>query len=156
MIRTLTTGSLLLAMVGSSLGCQFIARSPEQYAADTTALLEKYNGEMKACYDKVLKDDPSAEGTVYVHFRVDKETGDLGMQSVRAKKSTAPRAVQQCVHYVLGGVRADQLENLGTDDVEVRGSTGADLKLEPPDQRDGLATFIYEMKVAPQSSTDDS
>lgn len=112
----------LIVLAGSiSLGCQFHARSPEDYQKETTALLESKKDELKSCYDEVLKADSKAEGTVTVNFSVEPKTGAIVNPQVDSEKSTAPEPLQQCVVTALQG-----------------------LALDPPDEREGVASFTYD------------
>ena len=125
----ITATALLAAVAATSMGCTFIARSPEQYRDDTRAVLESAAAGLKTCYDGVIKGNKSATGTVTVRFTVEQETGIIKDAQVDAEQSTAPAPVQDCVMQSLGG-----------------------LKLDPPDARDGKATFTYEFEIAPQQA----
>ena len=114
----------LAAILMLSTGCQYIARSSEDYAKDTKALVAKKQGKMKSCYDKVLKKDSKAAGIVAIKFSVEPKTGTLKNAKVNKKKTTAPESVQQCV--------LDQMKGL---------------TLDPPDQREGLGSFEIEFKA---------
>lgn len=116
------TKMALIVLAGSiSLGCQFYARSPEDYQKETTALLDTKKDELKSCYDEVLKTDSTAGGTVAVNFSVEPKTGAIVNPEVDAAKSTASETLQQCVITALEG-----------------------LALDPPDQREGVASFTYD------------
>ncbi|HXS17875.1 MAG TPA: AgmX/PglI C-terminal domain-containing protein [Polyangiaceae bacterium] len=117
--------ALLLGAVFLS-GCQFYARSPEDYAKETQALLATKNEDIKGCYDKVLKKDKDAAGVVAVNFKVEKKTGKVVDPTVDDAKTTAPKALTKCVTKAMEG-----------------------LTLDPPDQRDGMASFEYEFKANP-------
>ena len=97
MMRTLTMGALLLTMTGSSLGCQFIARSPERYRGDTRALLDSGKAAVKTCYDKEHKSDNAAQGTVTHNYTVEKEPGILAKVEISAANTSAPKGLQACV-----------------------------------------------------------
>ncbi len=105
-------------------GCQFYARAPEDYAKETEALLATKNEEIKSCYDDVLKKDKKAKGVVAVNFKVESKTGKLLDPSVDEEKTTAPKELSACVVQAMDG-----------------------LTLDPPDQRDGVASFEYEFKA---------
>lgn len=105
----------------TSLACQFHARSAEDYAQETKDLLKTKKGEMKTCYDEVLKADKEAAGVVAVDFVVQAKTGEITEVTVNSDKTTAPEPLTQCV---------------------VNAMTG--LTLDPPDQRTGKASFAYE------------
>ncbi len=111
----------------SSIGCSFAARSPDMYRDDTAKLLAEKSGDIKSCYDGILKSDKGASGTVVVHFIVAEDTGVIQNVKADGAKSTAPEAVQSCVVDAIGG-----------------------LKLKPPDARKGDATFTWEFEIAPQ------
>jgi hypothetical protein len=118
MTKRIIPGMLLLA-AGIS-GCEFHARSPEDYQAATRALLESRSSQIKSCYDNVLKSDKKAAGTVVVKFTVMEETGAITDAQV-AEGTTASPAVGQCIVTALDG-----------------------LALDPPDERKGDATFVWE------------
>lgn len=101
-------------------GCQFYARSPEDYKNATRGVLETRSAQVQSCYDSVLKKEPAASGNVVVHFTVKEKTGDI-VDVEALPSSTAPPEVGQCVVNALQG-----------------------LTLDPPDQRKGDATFIWE------------
>lgn len=126
-MQKLTATALLTALTMGSLACSFIARPPEQYRDDTQAVLDAAGGNLKACYDGVIVNDKNAKGTVTVMFSVEAETGIVKNAKVDEANSTAPAPVQDCVLQTLGG-----------------------LKLDPPDARDGQATFSYQFDIAPQ------
>jgi hypothetical protein len=126
-MQKLKATALLAALAVGSIACSFMARGPEQYRDDTKAVLEAAGGNLKACYDGVIVADKSAKGTVTVLFSVEPETGVIKDARVDEAKSTAPAPVHDCVLQTLGG-----------------------LKLDPPDAREGQATFSYEFDIAPQ------
>jgi len=102
-------------------GCSFNARSAEDYASETTALLKTKEAQLKGCYDEVLKTDPKASGIVAVHFTVAPKTGEIKDATIDKDATTAPEALGQCVLDAMAG-----------------------LKLEPPDAREGKASFSYD------------
>lgn len=114
--------ALLLAAAGAS-ACEFHARSPEEYQQATRGVLDSRSGQIKACYDNVLKTDKTAAGMVVVHFTVTEETGAITGAEV-TKESTAPEALGQCIVQALDG-----------------------LAIDPPDERQGDATFVWEFKA---------
>jgi hypothetical protein len=120
----LLTVALLAAQC--TLGCSFHARSPEDYASETTALLKTKEAQLKSCYDEVLKADASASGVVAVYFTVTPKTGEIVNAAIDKEATTAPEALGQCVLDAMVG-----------------------LKLDPPDQREGKASFSYDF--APNS-----
>ena len=64
-----------------------------------------------------------------VKFVIEAETGVIKDAKVVAKKSSAPKDLQQCV---------------------VRSMEG--LVLTPPDARDGHATFVWDLTIKPQTN----
>ena len=122
MKNSLTRLSLFAA--AAVLGCSYNARAPEQYRADTAALLETQNGAIKQCYDNILRVDPGVSGRVAVKFTVQEETGQITTPAIDAATTTAPEPLAQCVLQAL-----------------------SNLKLVPPDDNAGHARFIYEFRV---------
>lgn len=114
----------LVALAALAAGCSFAARSPEMYAADTEKLLESKSAEIKQCYDAALKTNQTLAGRVTVNFTVRTETGEIADVKVDAPNTTAPEVLQGCVIAALQG-----------------------LKLDPPDEKDGLATFSWEFQA---------
>lgn len=115
---------LLVSLLAStSLGaCSFHARGPEDYKKDTRALLETRDSQIRECYEKLLKEDKKAEGKVVLKFVVKSESGAI--TNVKAStKDGASEELSACVTEAVAG-----------------------LKLDPPDQRDGNAEFVYEFK----------
>lgn len=115
--------TILLALFASSAlaGCQFHARSAEEYEKETRQVIETKKEDLKACYDEVLKKDKKAEGTVTVKFLVEAKTGVIKDVKVNEKKTTAPESLSACVAKTLEG-----------------------LKIDPPDARDGVVTWSYD------------
>jgi len=107
-----------------TVGCQFYARAPEDYSKETGALLASKNDEIKSCYDEVLKTDSKAEGIVAVTFKVEKKTGKIVDPAIDKERTTVSDTLSACVINAING-----------------------LTLDPPDQRDGLASFEYEFKA---------
>lgn len=123
--------SLLLpfcALLGP-LGCSFYARSPAEYSQETTKLLETKSEQLKSCYDEVLEKESGAHGVVAVDFRVEAKTGAILEPTVDKAKTTASEPLQQCVLSVMEG-----------------------LKLDPPDQREGKASFSYNFETGEAKS----
>lgn len=110
----------LIAVVFALGGCQFHARGPEKYRQDTRSLLQTRSAEIQSCYETALKGDTNAGGTVVVHFTVAPDSGAIGAATV-LPESTAPAALGECVVRALDG-----------------------LALQPPDERQGDATFAWE------------
>ena len=109
-----------LTLVGLSLGCTFYARSTDDYKKDTRTVLEQQNGAIQGCYDQALAANPAQSGKVVVTFTVEKKTGQMTNVAADPNQSTAPDNLQNCVVKSLEG-----------------------LKLDPPDQREGQATFEW-------------
>ena len=117
----------LLLVSSLALGaCSFAARSPEMYRDDTAKALATKNGEIQACYDGVLKGNPSAAGKVTVKFDVETESGKISHVTVDKTQTTAPDPVADCV---------------------MRGIEG--LTLTPADQRKGEGTWAYDFQAPP-------
>jgi hypothetical protein len=114
-ILTLTVGAVLLA------GCGF-ARTPEAYRDDTGAVLGPKNDVIRACYDAVIKSNPTVGGTVTVKFIVDTEKGNIGNVMVDKANTTAPDPVSECV-----------ISNIN-----------AGLTLSPVDENKGEGTWVYQ------------
>jgi hypothetical protein len=104
-------------------GCSYNARDADSYRKETRALLETKSADIKSCYDAELVKDPKIAGTVVVKFTVEKETGKIANAAL-SKKSDAPESLGQCVVKAIDG-----------------------LALNPPDARDGDATFSWEFAV---------
>ena len=107
-------------LAAASAGCSFYARSTDQYLTDTRAELEKQNSSIQGCYDTALAANPAQSGKVVVTFTVEKKTGNIMNVAADPNQSTAPDNLQNCVVKALEG-----------------------LKLDPPDQREGQATFEW-------------
>jgi len=115
---------LCLALL--SLGaCSFYARGADDYRKATRELLETKNGSLEACYERSLADSEGAKGKVVVEFEVQAKTGKIVKAKVVETKTEASEALQRCVLSVLDG-----------------------LKLDPPDQRTGNATFEWDFARA--------
>ncbi len=110
----------LLAFGLSSVACTYMARGPEDYKHDTRAVLETRNADIKACYDAELKKNKDLSGKVIVHFSVEPETGVI-KEAMVLPESSAPPALGTCIVDALSG-----------------------LVLDPPDEREGDATFVWE------------
>lgn len=122
-----TLAAITLATLGfGAMGCQFIARSPEQYRDDTATLLATKSGDIKACYDGALRSNKSLQGNVKVKFLVEAESGVITNAAVDPAGTTAPQELTDCVMNSIQG-----------------------LALDPADARDGDATFTWEFTVGP-------
>lgn len=117
---TFKTAAIVATLSGAALvsGCQFHARSPQDYRDATAEVLANKDDAIRTCYDAAYKADPTAAGTVKVSFVVKADTGKF--VNVKAVGGTAPNAVQQCVVNAI-----------------------EDAQLTPPDKRDGDATFVW-------------
>jgi hypothetical protein len=118
-----TVAGCLLLLVAAS-GCEFHARDADSYRKATRALLETRSTDIKGCYDAELKKDPKVGGVVVVGFTVAKDTGAITNAKVIEKETTAPAPLGQCI--------VDSLKGLA---------------LDPPDARDGDASFQWEFQV---------
>lgn len=116
----------LVSLAALSAGCSFAARSPEMYAADTQKVLESKTADIKKCYDDALKTKQDLVGRVTVKFTVKNETGELTGVQLDPANTNAPEPLPGCVVAALQG-----------------------LKLNPPDEKEGLATFSWEFQSAP-------
>ena len=115
--------SFLALLSSAALGCSFNARDAASYRKDTRALLATKEPDIKSCYDAELKKDPKVVGTVVVKFKVAKETGKITDPKVD-DASNAPKSLAKCVVEAIDG-----------------------LALQPPDARDGDATFRWEFQI---------
>ena len=102
--------------------CSFHARSADNYRKVTRDLLETKSDGITACYKEALKQTPGVSGTVTVNFEVEAKTGKVVNPAVDTEASTAPEQLHPCVLQALEG-----------------------LTLDPPDQRTGQASFVYEL-----------
>jgi hypothetical protein len=111
---------LLVALTSA---CSYYARGPEDYRKVTRDLLETRQAEIKNCYEDAAKEEGAeASGTVVVNFKVEAETGKI-KDAKALPESSAPQELTSCVLTNING-----------------------LELDPPDQREGDATFTYEFK----------
>ena len=99
-------------------------RDGAMYRDDTRKLLETKQSELRQCYDAELQKDPKAGGKVVVSFTVQKDTGVVINPNVDDLQSTPNRTLRKCVVDALKG-----------------------LTLDPPDERDGDATFTWEFQA---------
>lgn len=111
------------ALAAALAGCSFHARDAEAYRKVTREVLETRNGDIKSCYDAELKKDKNLKGTVVVKLKVEKGTGIIKDVRLDTAASTAPESLGKCVVSALDG-----------------------LKIDPPDERDGDATFSWELE----------
>ncbi len=117
--------TFLVLALASLVGCSFYARGPEDYRKVTRDLLEKKNEKIEDCYKGELAASETAQGNVVVRFDVEAKTGNLTNIKVVDKKTNASENLQKCVVDALQG-----------------------LKLDPPDQRTGEATFEWDFSRA--------
>jgi hypothetical protein len=120
------TTILSLTALALATGCSVAARSPDMYANDTKAVLEKKNEEIRSCYDGVLKSKPGTAGKVTVKFEVLTDSGKITNVSVDQANSTAGDEVAACVTKSIDG-----------------------LVLTPADVRKGEGTWVYEFTAPP-------
>lgn len=118
--KHLVTG---LAIAAVAQACSFSARSPDDYRKVTGDLLATRADQLRACYDAALVANPAVGGVVVVSFKVEADSGKLLNPVFDPARTTAPEPLQQCVTAALDGLAVD-----------------------PPDQRDGNATFSWEFK----------
>ena len=119
----MTKSFALIGLVLAAAGCH--VRSADFYRDDVAKVLETKNGDIKACYDNVLKGNKEAAGTVNVHFIVEAKTGVF-----KDIKTDGPAELGTCVSNALNG-----------------------LTLPSPDDNNGDATFSYQFAVgAPAAS----
>lgn len=122
MIRSLIPFAIAL----STAGCSYHARDAESYRKVTRDLVETRSGDVKSCYDKELAASLDTSGTVVVRFTVQSETGQIVNARMDEVASSAPASLGACIVSALEG-----------------------LVLDPPDARDGDATFRWEFVVGP-------
>ncbi|MFO7561857.1 MAG: AgmX/PglI C-terminal domain-containing protein [Enhygromyxa sp.] len=118
--------SIKLAIIAPllfSVGCTFYARSADDYRTHTRELVDTRGPDIKDCYDVALQTDETVSGTVVVNFTVEKKTGKI-MNPVLDPASTAPAELSKCVVDAIDG-----------------------LQLDPPDAREGQATFTWRLEV---------
>jgi len=125
-MRTTFIKLSLFALVAAATGCEFHARSPEDYRDVTQALLDTKAQDIKACYDGALKGQKELQGRVTVQFVVEAETGKIKDVKVDPAGTTAPEVLNGCVTNSISG-----------------------LALTPPDKRDGIATWVYDFTPTP-------
>jgi len=120
---TKISGAVLAAVLGFSVVACGNARTPEQYATDTHAVLATKNGAIKDCYEAELRKDKATAGKVVVHFEVEPDTGKIGGVKV---ESAATPALGACVSSALEG-----------------------LTVSPGDSNQGVATFTWDFPPGP-------
>ena len=118
--------SLKLAIIAPlllSAGCSFYARDADSYRQVTRELVDTRGQELKDCYDVALQTNETVSGTVVVNFTVEKKTGKI-MNPIIDPQTTAPAELSKCVVDAIDG-----------------------LQLDPPDAREGQATFTWRFEV---------
>lgn len=123
-MRTLILSTLFVTASALSSGCA--ARDADTYRTDTRSLLETRNDSIKGCYDVALTTDPNVSGDVVVNLVVEKKTGKIMNTKIDPSRTTAPDALGNCIVEAIDG-----------------------LTLDPYDQREGQATFIWSFKANP-------
>ncbi|WP_394822590.1 AgmX/PglI C-terminal domain-containing protein [Pendulispora albinea] len=118
--------SALAALTGCGGGA---IRSPDVYRDDTKAALSAKDADIRACYDDILKGNPTASGKVTVKFEVETEGGKIQNVTVDKANTTAPDPVSQCVTKNISGVA-----------------------VTPPDVRKGEGVWVYEFSPPAASS----
>ncbi|HEY3665011.1 MAG TPA: hypothetical protein VGL19_03380 [Polyangiaceae bacterium] len=112
-------GIALLALSAASAGCGGAVRTADPYRDDVAKVLATKNGDVKACYDNLLKDKKDLTGKVTVKFTVEMKTG-----AFKDVKTDGPAELGTCVSSAMTG-----------------------LVLDPGDINNGDATFVYEFSV---------
>jgi hypothetical protein len=121
-LKLLMVATLLMPLMTA---CSFYARDAEDYRKVTRELVETRSGSIKECYDVALQTNEKVTGGVIINFTVEKKTGKI-MNPVVDPKSTAPAELSECVVTAING-----------------------LTLDPPDAREGQATFTWYFEAAP-------
>lgn len=124
-LRSVPSLLVVSALSLGAVGCSFAKRSPKMYSQATTELIQTKSGELKACYDAVLKGDENTAGSVTVFFVLEKDTGVV--KDVEVQDSTVPPEIQACVESSLQG-----------------------LVLKPGDADDGHATITFVFEPGPK------
>ena len=119
----LAKSGLLALALGAASGCA--VRSPEMYRDDTRKLLTAKRPVLAACYDAELQTHADATGKVIVHFTIERDTGRVLNPRIDDLLSTPNRTLRGCVLDAMQG-----------------------LVLDPPDERNGDATFTWEFRLA--------
>jgi hypothetical protein len=115
---------LLMATCGLMVGCGHgMRREDGGYRDATREMLASRNHLVKRCYDDVLSAQPELGGRVAVAFRIAPGTGQVTEASVDEDVTTAPARLRECVVKAIAG-----------------------LALNPPDEKEARATFVWEFK----------
>ena len=117
---------LAAALVAATAAACGTSRNTDAYRDDTARVLATHRKSIKQCYDHTLAGDPTAHGKVAVTFTVEHATGAISNAALDDKRTTAPGDLGTCVLDAMRG-----------------------LTLDPPDRRDGHATFVYEFEPPP-------
>jgi hypothetical protein len=120
--RSLVVSALVaLALTG---GCSFYARGPDAYRQAVRNVVDTKAPAVETCYKSAKEQNPQSQGAVVVRFDVEPKTGDIVRPEIVKEQTNADETLQRCV-----------LESL------------AGLKLDPPDQRLGQATFRWDFRL---------
>jgi hypothetical protein len=125
-MRIAIPGLLAATLLGLSLGCSGMARDTSSYESDTSALLDTRADQLQACYAKQLGYNGQLTGKLTITFTVEKKTGRLTKLGWDRNQTTVGDGLATCVVAALEGLR-----------------------LDPVDQRDGEATFVYTFRTTP-------
>jgi hypothetical protein len=109
-----------IALAASS-GCTFYARGPDAYRQAVRGVVDTKSPALESCYKSAKEQNPQSQGAVVVRFDVEPKTGNIVRPEIVKEQTNADETLQRCV-----------LESL------------AGLKLDPPDQRLGQATFRWD------------
>lgn len=120
-MKSLLTPTLFILSL-SVVGCA--ARSAEMYRDDTRKLLETKSSAVSDCYNTELQKDRTAVGKVVVRFKVEADSGKIVDAKVDETQSSGSKALGHCVVSAIEG-----------------------LILDPPDEREGDATFTWEFQA---------
>ena len=118
---------LLACCIAGAYASGCAVRDAAMYRDDTRKLLERKLPMLRECYDAELQKDPQAAGKVIVSFTVQKDTGNIVDAKLDDLQSTPSRTLRKCVTDALQG-----------------------LTLDPPDERDGKATFTWQFRAKSQ------
>ena len=113
--------ALIMVACASVAACSFYARGPDDYRTAVRKVLEQKQGDVESCYKQSYEKDNAVQGRVVVSFEVEPKTGNVVKPSIVPAGTTANETLQKCVLSSLEG-----------------------LKLDPPDQRTGAATFTWD------------
>jgi hypothetical protein len=113
--------ALIILACTSAASCSFYARGPEDYRTAVRKVLERKQPDVESCYKQSYEKDKAVKGRVVVSFEVEPKTGNVVKPTVVPAGTTANEVLQKCVLSSLEG-----------------------LKLDPPDQRTGAATFTWD------------